>query len=133
MKMAPIRLMALLCRARAPTINNPPVGRPLLPLDTVWSRRENVRSADDTTRRRPVSDRRRPTPPDRRAGHCAFLDASRATEEFGRMRVPAEAVGRYRRVADGAGVASAPLRDTPRKGDAKREAAATDAWLAEFR
>ena len=24
-----------------------------------------------------------------------------------------------------------PLRDTPRKGDAKREAAATDAWLAE--
>ena len=43
------------------------------------------------------------------------------------MRVPAEAVGRYRRVAENQVV---PLRDTPRKGDARREAAATDAWLA---
>ena len=43
------------------------------------------------------------------------------------MRVPAEAVGRYRRVAANQVV---PLRDTPRKGDAKREAAATDAWLS---
>ena len=41
--------------------------------------------------------------------------------------MPAEAVGRYRRVAANQVV---PLRDTPRKGDAKREAAATDAWLS---
>ena len=106
-----------------------PVGRPLLPLDTISYGIETKMFEELTAQR----DDRSPIvvglhAPGTDAGTLCILDASRATEEFGgRMRVPAEAVGRYRRVAENQVV---PLRDTPRKGDARREAAATDAWLA---
>ena len=106
-----------------------PVGRPLLPLDTI-SYGIETKTFEALTAQR---DDRSPIvvglhAPGTDAGTLCLLDASRATEEFGqRIRVPAEAVGRYRRIAANQVV---PLRDTPRKGDAKREAAATDAWLA---
>ena len=106
-----------------------PVGRPLLPLDQI-SYGLDASTFEALTAQR---DDRSPIvvglhAPGTDAGTICLLDASRATEEFGgRIRVPAEAVGRYRRVAENQVV---PLRDTPRKGDAKREAAATDAWLA---
>ena len=106
-----------------------PVGRPLLPLDTI-SYGMDVAAFEALTEH--TTDERSPIVVGLQArgtdvGTLCILDASRATEEFGRMRVPAAAVGRYRRVAANQVV---PLRDTPRKGDAKREAAATDAWLA---
>ena len=106
-----------------------PVGRPLLPLDTI-SYGMDVAEFEALTEH--TTDERSPIVVGLQArgtdvGTLCILDASRATEEFGRVRVPAEAVGRYRRVAANQVV---PLRDTPRKGDAKREAAATDAWLA---
>ena len=106
-----------------------PVGRPLLPLDQISYGLETKTFEALTAQR---DDDRSPIvvglhAPGTDAGTLCILDASRATEEFGRVRVPAEAVGRYRRVAANQVV---PLRDTPRKGDAKREAAATDAWLA---
>jgi hypothetical protein len=105
-----------------------PVGRPLLPLDQI-SYGLDAKTFEALTAQH---DERTPIvvglhAPNTDAGTLCILDASRATEEFGRVRVPAEAVGRYRRVAANQVV---PLRDTPRKGDAKREAAATDAWLA---
>ena len=105
-----------------------PVGRPLLPLDTISYGMETAAFEALTTQH----DERSPIVVGLQArgtdvGTLCILDASRATEEFGRIRVPAEAVGRYRRVAANQVV---PLRDTPRKGDAKREAAATDAWLS---
>ena len=105
-----------------------PVGRPLLPLDQI-SYGLDAKTFEALTAQH---DERTPIvvglhAPNTDAGTLCILDASRATEEFGRIRVPAEAVGRYRRVASNQVV---PLRDTPRKGDAKREAAATDAWLA---
>ena len=109
-----------------------PVGRPLLPLDTI-SYGMDAAAFEALTEH--ATDERSPIVVGLQArgtdvGTLCILDASRATEEFGRMRVPAAAVGRYRRVADGAGVALVvPHRDTPRKGDAKREAQATDAWL----
>ena len=131
--MAPIRLMALLSAAYAlHPLQILPVGRPLLPLDTI-SYGIDASTFEALTAQR---DDRSPIvvglqAPGTDVGTLCILDASRATEEFGRMRVPAAAVGRYRRVADGAGVALVvPHRDTPRKGDARREAAATDAWLA---
>ena len=107
-----------------------PVGRPLLPLDTI-SYGIETKTFEALTAQH--DDDRSPIvvglhAPGTDAGTLCILDASRATEEFGgRIRVPAEAVGRYRRVAANQVV---PLRDTPRKGDAKREAAATDAWLS---
>ena len=106
-----------------------PVGRPLLPLDTI-SYGMDAAAFEALTEY--TTDERSPIVVGLQArgtdvGTLCILDASRATEEFGRVRVPAEAVGRYRRVAANQVV---PLRDTPRKGDAKREAAATDAWLA---
>ena len=106
-----------------------PVGRPLLPLDQI-SYGLDAKTFEALTAQH--DDDRSPIvvglhAPGTDAGTLCILDASRATEEFGRVRVPAEAVGRYRRVAANHVV---PLRDTPRKGDAKREAAATDAWLA---
>ena len=106
-----------------------PVGRPLLPLDTISygidaSTFEALTAQHDDDRSPIVVGLHAPGTD---AGTLCILDASRATEEFGRVRVPAEAVGRYRRVATNQVV---PLRDTPRKGDAEREAAATDAWLA---
>ena len=105
-----------------------PVGRPLLPLDQI-SYGLDAKTFEALTAQH---DERTPIvvglhAPGTDAGTLCILDASRATEEFGRVRVPAEAVGRYRRVAANQVV---PLRDTPRKGDAKREAQATDAWLA---
>ena len=105
-----------------------PVGRPLLPLDQI-SYGLDAKTFEALTARH---DERSPIvvglhAPGTDAGTLCILDASRATEEFNRVRVPAEAVGRYRRVAANQVV---PLRDTPRKGDAKREAAATDAWLS---
>ena len=105
-----------------------PVGRPLLPLDQI-SYGLDAKTFEALTAQH---DERTPIvvglhAPGTDAGTLCILDASRATEEFNRIRVPAEAVGRYRRVAANQVV---PLRDTPRKGDAKREAAATDAWLA---
>ena len=129
MKMAPIRLMALLYAAHAlQQLTILPVGRPLLPLDTI-SYGVDASTFEELTAHR---DDRSPIvvglhAPGTDAGTLCILDASRATEEFGRIRVPAEAVGRYRRVAANQVV---PLRDTPRKGDAKREAQATDAWLS---
>ena len=130
MKMAPIRLMALLYAAHAlQPLTILPVGRPLLPLDQI-SYGLDAKMFEELTAQR---DDRSPIvvglhAPGTDAGTLCLLDASRATEEFGgRIRVPAEAVGRYRRVAANQVV---PLRDTPRKGDAKREAAATDAWLS---
>ena len=106
-----------------------PVGRPLLPLDQI-SYGLDAKTFEALTAQR--DDDRSPIvvglhAPGTDAGTLCVLEASRATEDFGRIRVPAEAVGRYRRVAENQVV---PLRDTPRKGDAKREAAATDAWLA---
>ena len=106
-----------------------PVGRPLLPLDQI-SYGLDAKTFEALTAQH--DDDRSPIvvglhAPGTDAGTLCILDASRATEEFGRVRVPAEAVGRYRRVAANQVV---PLRDTPRKGDAKREAAATDAWLS---
>ena len=107
-----------------------PVGRPPLPLDTISYGIETKMFEELTAQH---DDERSPIvvglhAPNTDAGTLCILDASRATEEFGgRIRVPAEAVGRYRRVAENQVV---PLRDTPRKGDARREAAATDAWLA---
>ena len=106
-----------------------PVGRPLLPLDTI-SYGIETKTFEALTAQH--DDDRSPIvvglhAPNTDAGTLCILDASRAAEEFGRVRVPAEAVGRYRRVAANQVV---PLRDTPRKGDAKREAAATDAWLS---
>ena len=106
-----------------------PVGRPLLPLDQI-SYGIEAKTFEALTAQH--DDDRSPIvvglhAPNTDAGTLCILDASRAAEEFGRVRVPAEAVGRYRRVAANQVV---PLRDTPRKGDAKREAAATDAWLA---
>jgi len=130
MKMAPIRLMALLYAAHAlQPLTILPVGRPLLPLDTISygidaSTFEELTAQHDDDRSPIVVGLHAPGTD---AGTLCILDASRATEEFGRVRVPAEAVGRYRRVAANQVV---PLRDTPRKGDAKREAAATDAWLS---
>ena len=129
MKMAPIRLMALLYAAHAlQPLTILPVGRPLLPLDTI-SYGIETKTFEELTAQH---DERSPIvvglhAPNTDAGTLCILDASRATEEYGRIRVPAEAVGRYRRVAANQVV---PLRDTPRKGDAKREARATDAWLA---
>ena len=110
-----------------------PVGRPLLPLDTISYGMEaaafEALTEHTTDERSPIVVGLQARGTD--VGTLCILDASRATEEFGRMRIPAAAVGRYRRVADGAGVALVvPHRDTPRKGDARREAAATDAWLA---
>ena len=132
MKMSPIRLMALLYAAHAlHPLTILPVGRPLLPLDQI-SYGLDAKTFEALTTQH---DERSPIVVGLQArstdvGTLCILDASRATEEFGRMRVPAAAVGRYRRVADGAGVALVvPHRDTPRKGDAKREAQATDAWL----
>ena len=128
--MAPIRLMALLYAAHAlQPLTILPVGRPLLPLDTISygidaSTFEALTAQHDDDRSPIVVGLHAPGTD---AGTLCILDASRATEEFGRVRVPAEAVGRYRRVAANQVV---PLRDTPRKGDAKREAAATDAWLS---
>ena len=128
--MAPIRLMALLSAAHAlQPLRILPVGRPLLPLDTI-SYGIETKTFEALTAQH--DDDRSPIvvglhAPNTDAGTLCILDASRATEEFNRIRVPAEAVGRYRRVAENQVV---PLRDTPRKGDAKREAAATDAWLA---
>jgi len=106
-----------------------PVGRPLLPLDQI-SYGLDAKTFEELTAQH--DDDRSPIvvglhAPGTDAGTLCILDAGRATEEFGRVRVPAEAVGRYRRVAANQVV---PLRDTPRKGDAKREAAATDAWLS---
>ena len=130
MKMAPIRLMALLYAAHAlQPLTILPVGRPLLPLDTI-SYGVEAKTFEALTAQH--DDDRSPIvvglhAPGTDAGTLCILDASRATEEFGRVRVPAEAVGHYRRVAANQVV---PLRDTPRKGDAKREAAATDAWLS---
>ena len=130
MQMAPIRLMALLYAAHAlQPLTILPVGRPLLPLDTI-SYGVEAKTFEALTAQH--DDDRSPIvvglhAPNTDAGTLCILDASRATEEFGRVRVPAEAVGRYRRVAPTQVV---PLRDTPRKGDAKREAAATDAWLS---
>ncbi len=129
MKMAPIRLMALLYAAHAlQPLTILPVGRPLLPLDQI-SYGLDAKTFEALTAQH---DERTPIvvglhAPNTDAGTLCILDASRATEEYGRIRVPAEAVGRYRRVAANQVV---PLRDTPRKGDAKREAAATDAWLS---
>ncbi len=129
MQMAPIRLMALLYAAHAlQPLTILPVGRPLLPLDQI-SYGLDAKTFEALTAQH---DERTPIvvglhAPNTDAGTLCILDASRATEEYGRIRVPAEAVGRYRRVAENQVV---PLRDTPRKGDAKREAAATDAWLS---
>ena len=129
MKMSPIRLMALLYAAHAlHPLTILPVGRPLLPLDQI-SYGLDAKTFEALTTQH---DERSPIVVGLQArgtdiGTLCILDASRATEEFGRVRVPAEAVGRYRRVAPNQVV---PLRDTPRKGDAKREAAATDAWLS---
>ena len=119
MKMAPIRLMALLSAAYAlQPLTILPVGRPLLPLDTI-SYGIETKTFEALTAQH---DERTPIvvglhAPGTDAGTLCILDASRATEEFNRIRVPAEAVGRYRRVAANQVV---PLRDTPRKGDAKR-------------
>jgi hypothetical protein len=106
-----------------------PVGRPPLPLDTISYGIETKMFEELTAQH---DDERSPIvvglhAPGTDAGTLCILDAGRAIEEFGKIRVPAEAVGRYRRVAANQVV---PLRDTPRKGDAKREAQATDAWLA---
>jgi hypothetical protein len=129
MKMAHIHLLAVMSLAHAlQPLTILPVGRPLLPLDTIDY------GIDASTFEALTAQRDDRSPivvglhaPNTDAGTLCILDASRADEEFGRVRVPAEAVGRYRRVAANHVV---PLRDTPRKGDAKREAAATDAWLS---
>ena len=127
--MAHIHLLAVMSLAHAlHPLTILPVGRPLLPLDTI-SYGVDASTFEELTAQR---DDRSPIvvglhAPNTDAGTLCILDASRATEEYGRIRVPAEAVGRYRRVAENQVV---PLRDTPRKGDAKREAAATDAWLS---
>ena len=127
--MAHIHLLAVMSLAHAlHPLTILPVGRPLLPLDTI-SYGVEAKTFEALTAQR---DDRSPIvvglhAPNTDAGTLCILDASRATEEFGKVRVPAEAVGRYRRVAANHVV---PLRDTPRKGDAKREAAATDAWLS---
>ena len=90
-----------------------PVGRPLLPLDQI-SYGLDAKTFEALTAQH--DDDRSPIvvglhAPGTDAGTLCILDASRATEEFGRVRVPAEAVGRYRRVAANHVV---PLRDTPR-------------------
>lgn len=121
-----------------------PVGKPLLPLDQISYGIDATAFAALTANH----DDRSPLVVGLQArgtdvGALCILDSARATEEFGRVRVPAEAVGRYRRVAGGPGLREAnrsspppalalvaPHRDTPRRGDAKREAAATDAWMA---
>ena len=127
--MAHIHLLAVMSLAHAlQPLTILPVGRPLLPLDII-SYGVDASTFEELTAHR---DDRSPIvvglhAPNTDAGTLCILDASRATEEFNRVRVPAEAVGRYRRVAANQVV---PLRDTPRKGDAKREAAATDAWLS---
>ena len=127
--MTPISSLAWISLAHAlQPLTILPVGRPLLPLDTISYGIETKTFGELTAQ----CDDRSPIvvglhAPGTDAGTLCILDASRATEEFGRVRVPAEAVGRYRRVATNQVV---PLRDTPRKGDAKREAAATDAWLS---
>ena len=130
--MTPISSLAWISLAHAlQPLTILPVGRPLLPLDQI-SYGIEAKTFEALTAQR--DDDRSPIvvglhAPNTDAGTLCILDAaSRATEEFGgRIRVPAEAVGRYRRVAANQVV---PLRDTPRKGDAKREAAATDAWLS---
>ncbi len=128
--MTPISSLAWISLAHAlQPLTILPVGRPLLPLDQI-SYGIEAKTFEALTAQR--DDDRSPIvvglhAPGTDAGTLCILDASRAHEEFGRIRVPAEAVGRYRRVAANQVV---PLRDTPRKGDAKREAAATDAWLA---
>ena len=128
--MAHIHLLAVMSLAHAlQPLTILPVGRPLLPLDTISYGIETKMFEELTAQH---DDDRSPIvvglhAPNTDAGTLCILDASRATEEFNRIRVPAEAVGRYRRVAANQVV---PLRDTPRKGDAKREAAATDAWLS---
>jgi len=130
MKMTPISSLAWISLAHAlQPLTILPVGRPLLPLDQI-SYGIEAKTFEALTAQR--DDDRSPIvvglhAPGTDAGTLCVLEASRATEDFGRIRVPAEAVGRYRRVAENQVV---PLRDTPRKGDAKREAAATDAWLA---
>ena len=124
------RILALLTLTHAlQPLTILPVGRPLLPLDQI-SYGLDAKTFEALTAQH--DDDRSPIvvglhAPNTDAGTLCILDASRATEEFGRVRVPAEAVGRYRRVAANQVV---PLRDTPRKGDAKREAQATDAWLS---
>ena len=75
-----------------------PVGRPLLPLDTI-SYGIDAKTFEALAAQR--DDDRSPIvvglhAPNTDAGTLCILDASRATEEFGRIRVPAEAVGRYR-------------------------------------
>ena len=128
--MTPISSLAWISLAHAlQPLTILPVGRPLLPLDQI-SYGIEAKTFEALTAQH--DDDRSPIvvglhAPNTDAGTLCILDASRATEEFGRVRVPAEAVGRYRRVAANQVV---PLRDTPRKGDAKREAAATDAWLS---
>ena len=128
--MTPISSLAWISLAHAlQPLTILPVGRPLLPLDTI-SYGIETKTFEALTAQR--DDDRSPIvvglhAPGTDAGTLCVLEASRATEEYGRIRVPAEAVGRYRRVAANQVV---PLRDTPRKGDARREAAATDAWLA---
>ena len=128
--MTPISSLAWISLAHAlQPLTILPVGRPLLPLDQI-SYGIEAKTFEALTAQH--DDDRSPIvvglhAPNTDAGTLCILDASRAAEEFGRVRVPAEAVGRYRRVAANQVV---PLRDTPRKGDAKREAAATDAWLA---
>ena len=128
--MTPISSLAWISLAHAlQPLTILPVGRPLLPLDQI-SYGLDAKTFEALTAQH--DDDRSPIvvglhAPGTDAGTLCILDASRATEEFNRIRVPAEAVGRYRRVAANQVV---PLRDTPRKGDAKREAAATDAWLA---
>ena len=128
--MTPISSLAWISLAHAlQPLTILPVGRPLLPLDQI-SYGIEAKTFEALTAQR--DDDRSPIvvglhAPGTDAGTLCVLEASRATEDFGRIRVPAEAVGRYRRVAENQVV---PLRDTPRKGDAKREAAATDAWLS---
>ena len=99
--MAPIRLMALLYAAHAlQPLTILPVGRPLLPLDTI-SYGIETKTFEELTAQH--DDDRSPIvvglhAPNTDAGTLCILDASRATEEFNRIRVPAE--GRpLRRVA----------------------------------
>ena len=95
-----------------------PVGRPLLPLDQIsyGLDAKTLGRADGTTRRaEPIVVGLHA--PNTDAGTLCILDASRASEEFGRIRVPAEAVGRYGSVQPKSGRAAA---RHPQKG--RREA-----------
>mmetsp|Transcript_32652 Transcript_32652/g.101048 ORF Transcript_32652/g.101048 Transcript_32652/m.101048 type:complete len:246 (+) Transcript_32652:328-1065(+) len=115
------------------------VGRPMLPLDAIGYGippavfDQIVSEAEDPSAVVIGLQHR-----DAAAGTLCVLDATRAEIDGGRVRAPAAAVGRYRRLdpappRNGALVAMdaavAPLVDRPRSGDASREARAHDAWL----